>query len=334
MRTSASGWVRTIWQLANHLGLDASGLFDRAGLDATQLNNPVYRYPQDNITLLWGMLVEATGNPGLGLEFGPHVSAATFNAIGYAMQSSATLREALEQAMRYQQWLSEATRVSLCTRGEQVQLCIENEGDQVVARVQSVEATLSAIYHFSRWVSPFSAVAPSVSIAHVPTVPLDRYESCFGGRVEVNAPVTALIFPADILAKPLPGYDPVMRQHHLAFVDEHARQSLQPTSETVRTLLATLLPVGEASMEQVARRMNCSTKTLQRRLQAENATFTSISEAFSFDLACRFLRQAHLDLTDVSLRCGYADYSAFTKAFRRWAGKTPKAWRSAYLSAN
>lgn len=331
MRTSASGWVRSLWLLAGNRGLDAATLFQQADMNPAGLDDPLYRYPQDNITRLWSHLVALTGDPGIGLQFGQSVNASTFNAIGYVMQSSRTLAEALEFGLKYQQWLSEATRMTLSDDNDQIYLSLSNEGDQQLASTQSIEAALSAIVHFSRWILQGPLTPLKIRIGHAPTVPLDHYQRLLGCPVEFKPGKTCLVFPRYLLDRRLPGADPTMQRVHLNFIGEQTQAQQRPFTTQVEQVVGVLLPLGEARMERVAKQLHCSVKTLQRRLLSEGVTFSDLVDALIFETACGLLRQSHLELSDVAQRCGYADYSAFNKAFRRKSGKTPKTWRQHFL---
>ena len=303
MRTSASGWVRSLWLLAEKRGLDAATLFQQADMNPAGLDDPLYRYPQDNITRLWSHLVAITGDPGIGLQFGQSVNASTFNAIGYVMQSSRTLAEALEFGLKYQQ----------------------------LASTQSIEAALSAIVHFSRWILQAPLTPLEIRIGHAPTVTRDHYQHLLGCPVEFKPGATCLVFPRYLLDRRLPGADPTIQRVHLNFIGEQTHAQQRPFTTQVEQVVGVLLPLGEARMERVAKQLHCSVKTLQRRLQSEGVTFSDLVEALVFETACGLLRQSHLDLSDVAQRCGYADYSAFNKAFRRKSGKPPKTWRQHFL---
>jgi AraC-like DNA-binding protein len=95
----------------------------------------------------------------------------------------------------------------------------------------------------------------------------------------------------------------------------------------VRQLVETLLPVGRSSMRHVARSLGLTTRTLRRRLEAEEASYSSIVDDARTSLAERYLANERLSLTDISYQLGFAAPSAFSRWFRDRFGVSPSEWR-------
>jgi AraC-like DNA-binding protein len=84
---------------------------------------------------------------------------------------------------------------------------------------------------------------------------------------------------------------------------------------------------GVRSVEEVAEALGISTRTLHRKLKAEGVVFSDITDAHQHKQACALLRDARLSVEEVAEQVGYSDVSNFTRAFRRWTGLTPAAFR-------
>ena len=98
-------------------------------------------------------------------------------------------------------------------------------------------------------------------------------------------------------------------------------------SRCVSVLRSGLL-TGHASAEQVAALFSVHRRTLTRRLAAHGTSFSDLAEEGRFEIAQRMLGSMDLDITGIAAALDYADASAFTRAFRRWSGTTPAAWRA------
>jgi AraC-like DNA-binding protein len=96
----------------------------------------------------------------------------------------------------------------------------------------------------------------------------------------------------------------------------------------LRRVLRTLLVNGSGSQEQVAQLFSMHRRTLNRRLKACDTTFHALVEESRFDIARHYLEITHLPIVEIASALDYADASAFTRAFRRWSGTTPAAWRA------
>ena len=89
-----------------------------------------------------------------------------------------------------------------------------------------------------------------------------------------------------------------------------------------------LLPHGKAKLDEIARKLGVSQRTLARRLAAERLTFSAVLESLKMDLAERYLADEGLSISQVAWLLGYREVSSFTHAFKRWTGKTPRKVRS------
>ena len=119
-----------------------------------------------------------------------------------------------------------------------------------------------------------------------------------------------------------------------SFFEPELRQRLSrlrvdaSTTERVRSALLELIPSGRTSAVQVARHLAVSTRTLQRRLNDENASFSAILNSVREELARHYLRHSQLPYAQISFLLGYGDPNSFYRAFNGWTGTTPDRVRS------
>jgi AraC-like DNA-binding protein len=101
-------------------------------------------------------------------------------------------------------------------------------------------------------------------------------------------------------------------------------------SEVLRRLLRTELLRGECSVGDLAEQCLIHRRTLSRRLRAEGTAFRRLSDEVRFEIACRLLSNRRMTFAQIATTLGYSEASAFTRAFRRWSGQTPTAWRAGH----
>jgi AraC-like DNA-binding protein len=97
---------------------------------------------------------------------------------------------------------------------------------------------------------------------------------------------------------------------------------------SVENAIVPLLPHGKGHAREIAPRLGLSQRTLARRLSLEGLTFSELLEKLRSDLAERYLTDDGLSISQISWLLGYQEVSAFTHAFKRWTGKTPRELRS------
>jgi AraC-like DNA-binding protein len=97
----------------------------------------------------------------------------------------------------------------------------------------------------------------------------------------------------------------------------------------VQAQIRTQLAEGEPNLERVSEQLHLTSWTLQRRLGDSGLSFSQLVDKVRRELAQQYLSQAHLPISELALLLGYSEASAFSRAFRRWYGVSPKQWRVA-----
>jgi AraC-like DNA-binding protein len=98
--------------------------------------------------------------------------------------------------------------------------------------------------------------------------------------------------------------------------------------ERVRTCAMEILASGECSIDEVARRLGVSARSLQRKLSAEGTSFQKELNLLREDLACHYLTRTHHSAPEVAFLLGYQDTNSFYRAFNGWTGQTPEQVRA------
>jgi AraC-like DNA-binding protein len=111
-------------------------------------------------------------------------------------------------------------------------------------------------------------------------------------------------------------------------IEGKAKSASGPFRREVERHLKPLLASGTIRIEAVARALGCSRQTLYRRLKAEGVTFEQLLDDLRRRLALRFVREQGLSVKEASWRLGFSEPAAFSRAFKRWTGRTPRAMRS------
>jgi AraC-like DNA-binding protein len=142
-------------------------------------------------------------------------------------------------------------------------------------------------------------------------------------RVSFGAPQTTIVFPARLLERPLP------RPAAAVLGSAPLPIPVAPTDFTasLRAALRSLLQVGELSLAVAAEAAGTSTRSLQRRLGRDGLSFADLVDDVRFGVARELLRDERVKVVEVAAHLGYNDSANFTRAFRRWAGVSPRAYR-------
>src|SRR5262249_51637173 len=101
----------------------------------------------------------------------------------------------------------------------------------------------------------------------------------------------------------------------------------EATTDAVRRYLAGGLGDGQPTLEQIAPRLHMSPRTLHRRLEEEGTSFRQVLSEVRRELAARHLSEGRLAIGEIAFLLGFSEPSAFHRAFKRWTGHAPLAWR-------
>jgi AraC-like DNA-binding protein len=311
-------------------GVDRADLLRAAKIDDAQLRDPDARIPLSAIVRLWHAAALHVADPTFGLRLGCEACAREFGLVGYTMAFSGTVSAALTRLARYDRIVSDSLVVHLDDGPEGMWIRIDAEPALQAFR-PAADARLAALLSVCREIAA-APIAPL--IVHLPyrrPPDVKDYEKFFRAPLEFGAPATALLLSREDLVRPVSCSDEVL----IGYLDQLAQQILtglgaeKTIRDRVRRLLWSSLSDGVPDLEDMARRLAMSPRTLQRRLRDEGTTFAAVLTGFRQDMARPLLRDGRLAVSEVAFLLGYEDPSSFQRAFRRWSGRSPRAFRRA-----
>jgi AraC-like DNA-binding protein len=315
-------------EVAKSLGVTQDELFGPLGLDPEALAVPAARIEVPLFVALMTRARKVTGNDAIGILLGLQMRASAHGYLGFAAMTASTLREALETATRFVPTRTNALGLSLHVGERTASLVIEERADFGEARDSILFALAVGIWQMGDALTG-RRLQGSADFAF----PRPGYTASFadvGPTLRFSQPATQLVFDAAALDIPLTMADPVSRQ--LVYTElERSLEELggdQDLLGRVRKLVARE-GGGFLSLEEVANELHLSTRTLKRRLATQGATYSDLLEEQRRERAMMLLRSPALSLDEVAEQLGYSDPSNFRRAFRRWTGVSPAAYRRA-----
>ena len=309
------GWVGTV--LAS------------AGIGAEELD--AERWPIDHITRLWRAAVQCTQDEGFGLKAGAGVGPASFNVVGFLLQSAPTLRGAFALVQTYQRLISDGGRFQTITGPEACWVVYHPRQGALAFSPHQIEAVLAAVVVFARWVTGSALRPQRVQFSQARIGPQAGYREVFQCPVEFEQAFSGVLLANALLDAPLPQANAQLAAAH----HQHAAARLAALSrqdglaQTLRVWIASQLhaPGQAPTRAQAARALGLTERTLARRMQAEGLSFSGLLDTLRRDAALQAVAQTTRTLSEIGQALGYAEPSVFNRAFRRWTGGTPGQWR-------
>jgi AraC-like DNA-binding protein len=328
-RATSAVWVRSIVDMLAAEGLDVRALLAAAGIDPVTLDTPGARVSTEQISRLWEVAVEQSGNPAIGLAQHEVARPASFDVVGYAMMSCADLRAAFERLIRYMLILSDALTMTLSKEHGGYRMAFELFGGSRSVPRQRIEFIVVTLIGFCRWVSGREVHALAIELPYPAPADLAPYRAAFRCPVSFDAPATNLLFAHSDLTAPLPTSNPLLAELHERFAGEYLRHfDHAQTSHRARELIIRRLPDGEPRRNEVAGALCMSERTLQRRLEEEATSFLQLLDDTRRELAEQYLGRLHLSLAQAAYLLGFADQTSFFRACKRWFDLSPGQYRS------
>lgn len=263
------------------------------------------------------------------LRAGAAMQCDDYGAFGLAWKSAANLRGSYERAERYARVLTSVSTYEVEPVEEGAFMHLHREGERRLGLRLSNEATLASIVSISRQVSHDGFTPLSVHLKHPAPEHVDDHEDYFGCPIHFDSDRDALLVSHESLKRPNQLGDDGISQ----FFDTHLDAELSRLDDNdaldqrVRIQVSRSLSEGVPTISEVAQHLGMSGRTLQRRLSERGHSFQSLVDESRRELARRLLRDTAYSLADVAFMTGFSEQSAFTRAFKRWAGQTPRSYR-------
>ena len=283
------------------------------------------------------MEVEKASNiPAIGLQTGKDFDFDFLPHLKTYLMSVGTIRELFQASVRVRQIISPLLYLFLKERGDEavlslrpnIELSLEDERHYV-------EMVFSAINSVVQKLVKEACFPKAVLFCHHKQELAPLYEQCFQCAIRMGAAQNAIVYDSAILDRPLPGGFPEIHRQAAKIVERQLQDSpvQKGIAKKIFRIMSRRKHLLNEPIESVAGSLNLSTRTLQRRLTAEGINFFELKERIRFDLAVSALKSRGLSIEEISEDLGFSDRHSFTRAFKRWSGVTPSAFRKKFLKA-
>lgn len=329
-KTTLGTWIKAICRAAEAAGCDSAALLEAAGVSLKTLESPTARCPLSHSLRLWRIAVQATGDPAFGIKVASHVRPTTFHALSYGISASSTLREAFERAQRYSHLGTDAVEYQFHRVGSEYHMVVDP-----VAELpdETIDAIVGSHLRMCRSLAGRDYAPLRIEFRRPRPARIEDFEAVLRAPLIFNAAQTRMVFDCDSFERPLDGGNPELARHNdaiaLQYLSQLERDNIQAR---VCEVLTHRLAQGEPSQEEVAVMLNMSSRTLQRKLGEAGITYKEVLNDTRHTLALAYLSAPRHTVSDVTFLLGFSAGSSFTRAFRRWTGQSPSAWRSSSAS--
>ncbi|WP_342116030.1 AraC family transcriptional regulator [Pseudoduganella sp. OTU4001] len=322
--TTLTGYFR----VAHRHGLDPLGLLREAKIDAASLGKADYRIPVSSACWLLDTSAARAGCPTFGLEMAELRNKDDAGPVGILLAHQRTLREALYAIVQYRSLLNDALGLHIETGGELVTLREEIIADVPGKTQQAMELAIGILTKICRGLLGQRWKPRSVHFTHA--APADRrfHRAFFDCPVTFGSDFNGIVCAAVDLDVPNPMADPELVRYAETLTRPLNQSQTGLLTLEVRKAIYLLLPMEQAAVDQVARKLNLSSRTLQRQLAAAGTDFSTLLSDVRHELAMRYLANVRYPIGRIAALLGFSRQASFTRWFIGRCGMTPRTWRT------
>ncbi len=334
--TATGQLARLAYARARKAKIELAPLLKEAGLTGQQIEDQDSRITVRAQIRFLELVADTLQDPLLGFHLAKSVDLRELGLLYYVAESSETLDEVLQRTARYSSTANEGLLLKYRV-GAEISVELGYIGVARHSDRQQIECFMTLLLRLCRQLTSLRLVPSGLRLVHPPNSESCEFAAYFGGSVAFSAGVDELTFARKAKDMVVVSADHYLNRLLVASCEEAL--SRRPASRgsfrsAVENALVPLLPHGKARVSEIANRLGLSRRTCARRLAAAGLTFSKVLETLRCDLARQYLADQDLSISRIAWLLGYREVSAFTHAFKRWTGQTPRQARSQRLAGS
>lgn len=332
--STIAAWPLAICQALQQAGVDPQPLLQQASLDYQQLSqNPDGRVAIEQMTQLWQLARQATGDEAFGLSVARFVQPMHFRALGLVVFTCENMQQAIDKLALYHSLVSDTVNIRIIHQAELMGFAVDPLATVEISS-SAIDGFFSTLYSMAQQLSGQQQVVKQVDLMVSPRGGHQPWQAFFNCPVNFSSATNCLWFDRQAMLNTR-----IMGDAELLATNEQAvKRYLEQMKDSgwrqkVEQSVLACIQHGEPSQADIAAQFNLSERSLRRYLQEENTSFRQCLQSVREELACRLLADPQLSLTEVAYRLGFSDGSNFNRAFLRWKKIKPSAYRAGLKSS-
>ncbi|HEX4340727.1 MAG TPA: AraC family transcriptional regulator ligand-binding domain-containing protein [Polyangiaceae bacterium] len=319
---------RPLLELCAETGTDVGAILREEGLTEATLVDPETRLPTLRSRALAKRIFTALGDPEAGLRAGERFRVEDADLLGYVARHSESALEALEAFPRFARLIGDSASCTVTLSAHTAELAFGLTGGRTLLP-EAVDYAVVVVARAARAVTSGKAMLLEARLARPEPKRREPYRRALCADVSFDAEESVLVFSRAELEARFDDRNPRLQ----AILTKRAEEVLSQLPEAltlaaqVRASVARRLTDGAFDAPSVARDLGMSERTLRRRLQDSGETYRALVDAVRAERAVSLADEGKHSVTAIAELCGFADGTAFARAFRRWTGAAPNEYR-------
>ena len=317
-------------KLLEETGIEPKGfleqLFDRE-LDFSLIHDPNARLDYRDLEKAWVHFFEKTGDDCLGLRFSDYWHPGHLGALGHAWLSSNTLYEAFVRLERFIHMISKRFNIELAESHENYLVIIKRQNIRQGLHFL-MDGMMAVLVKMCRMNYGKSFKPLSIHLVRPEPECKDQFDAFFQCPIKYGAKENSIMLDNATINSNLSGSNSMIADMSdriiIAYLGKMDESSI---IDRVKSEILNQLPNGNISETSVASSIHKSSRTIQRLLNDQGTSFSKLVNETRMELALKYLKDSSLSLTEIAFMLGFSESSAFSRAFKRWTGIAPSAYK-------
>lgn len=315
------------FEVAQQVGLNPLPLLSDAGLSRTILANPDHKIPASAVVTLLEESARAADCQSFGLRMAETRQISDFGAVGLLITHQPTLREVLLALINYRHLLNEALTLNVSDVGKQIIIRQEVVTDLPMYSRQATELALGVLSRAGNALLGSHWKPERVLFLHEAPPDLQLHRRIFRCKLEFGSEYNGFICATADLDYPCSAANPALARYAEQLLQALPKAGDKSIESEVHEAIYLLMPMGRATVEQVAQSLAMNVRTLQRQLEERGLTFSDLVNTVRRELAIRYIESGQHSLGHVAELLGYSTQTSFTRWFKTEFGVAPTQWQ-------
>jgi AraC-like DNA-binding protein len=324
------GGIVVIPAILREFGVDPDEVLIAAGIDPDALKDPDNLIAYAARGILIKHCMERTGCQHIGLLIGQQMDMPALGLVGLLMKSMPNVGAALKSLETHFYVHSPGAVPILSVDGDLAWVTYDIVVEGVEARDQIGDGAVAMILNVMRSLCGPRFQALEASFVHRRPADIKPFREFFRIPLYFDAPRYAVTFSRKWLDARPASADAELQRVLQKQIDALESPQDDDVAAHIKTLLRSAILTGHSNEHRIAAFLGVGSRTLIRRLESAGTSFHELVDEVRFELSRQFLKDSSLSISEIGDTLGYSRASAFTRAFRRWSGTTPRNWRATH----
>ncbi len=327
-------WVYAIHHTLEREGVDSAELFASNNFEFNSLRSIHDDVPRSLVNALWKSAIEQTQNDAFCLKTLDFINEPFINALVSVTRASPSVRDALSILQKFHTLISPELRLDIETN-DQLSIKVWNVDHLGEWLPEDRDITLAIIAKHGLAIAAKEIKPRALQLTRSKPTCYENYRALFDCDIEFNADENCIRYPIEVLDIQIPSANPHMFGYFQEYLDKSLKQQKglvekRSLKEKLEDFMASSIEdenkVEFPSLAACAEHFHMSQSAFKKHLQNEGVRYQVVADHVRRDHACHLIRQGHHSFKEIAFRLGFANSSAFNKAFKRWTEQSPKEY--------